>query len=168
MNTQLKNLTAVIKNFRNKEYRDLYVENHIKDGLAFQIRGMRKGRRLSQSELADKIDTEQSAVSRLEDPDYGRYSIDTLMKLASAFDVALLVRFITFGELADRTTSMNEATIDVPSYNNDRGLKVWAGDKNVQLYRLSSDEDLAVNMQSDTTTNEIVQKSFGGENQPNA
>lgn len=125
MNTRTKNIRHLASKFSNKEFRDLYVDSHITNGVSFQIRGMRKGRKWSQKKLATEIGTQQEAISRLENPDYGRFSLDTLKKVAAVFDVALLVRFIPFSELAARTTSMTRRTIDVPSYSEDDGLNEY-------------------------------------------
>lgn len=94
---------------QNKEYRDSYVSANLKNGLAHQIRTNRELRNLSQTELAAKcgVKTKQEAISRLEDPAYGNYSINTLLKIAAALDVALLVKFVPFSkfliETADKT-----------------------------------------------------------------
>src|SRR5690554_2415184 len=75
------------------EYRQAYAEAAIEQGIAWQIRANREARNLSQTELAKKIGTRQSAVSRLEDPEHGGHTIPTLLKLAHAFDCALSVKF---------------------------------------------------------------------------
>jgi transcriptional regulator with XRE-family HTH domain len=77
------------------------VESQISRDLAYQIRSMRERESLSQTDLAKKLDTSQNAVYRLESPGYGKASISTLKKVAEAFDVALVVRFVPFGELVD-------------------------------------------------------------------
>lgn len=51
--------------------------------------------------MADKIGTNQNAVYRAENPNYGKQTITTLKKIAAAFDVALVVRFAPFSELLD-------------------------------------------------------------------
>ena len=55
----------------------------------------------SQEALAEKVGMNQNAISRLENPDYGKPTLTTLKRLAAAFDVALAVRFVPFGELVD-------------------------------------------------------------------
>jgi len=55
----------------------------------------------TQSVLAEKLDTNQNAVYRLESPDYGKATLTTLKKVAAAMDVALVVRFVPFSELVD-------------------------------------------------------------------
>ena len=55
----------------DEEFRQGYMVASVEEGLAGQIRAMRKDRRLTQSQLAEKLNTTQSGVSRLEDPEYG-------------------------------------------------------------------------------------------------
>ena len=86
--------------FDDPEYRSAYVDAMVSNSIAFQIRAMRQKRGLSQQQLANLLQTTQNAVSRIENPDYGRASVATLKSVARAFDVALLVKFVSFGELA--------------------------------------------------------------------
>jgi transcriptional regulator with XRE-family HTH domain len=55
----------------------------------------------SQQELARNVGMNQNAVSRLENPSYGKPTITTLKRLAASFDVALVVRFVPFSQLID-------------------------------------------------------------------
>jgi transcriptional regulator with XRE-family HTH domain len=87
----------------NAEYRKAFVEAHAKDSIAFQLRMMRKAMQWDQKQLAEHAFGDpklQSMVSRYENPDYGKYSLNTLLELAAAFDVALVVHFAPFSELA--------------------------------------------------------------------
>jgi transcriptional regulator with XRE-family HTH domain len=91
----------------NREYRQAYVEAAIEQGLAWQIRANRKSRELSQEQLAQQIGTQQSAISRLEDPTYGSHSIETLLTLAHTFDCALSVRFVPYSTLARESLDLS-------------------------------------------------------------
>ena len=64
----------------------------------------------------------QPTISQLEDPNYGRFSLATLIKLAEAFDVGLAVRFVPFGELVDWTTNLNEDRLVPLSYDDERQM----------------------------------------------
>ncbi|HXA48566.1 MAG TPA: helix-turn-helix transcriptional regulator [Burkholderiaceae bacterium] len=77
------------------------MEASIEQGVAWQIRINRKKRNLSQDDLAELIGTNQSAISRIEDPEYGKHSLDTLVSVANAFDCALSVKFIPYSKLAE-------------------------------------------------------------------
>jgi transcriptional regulator with XRE-family HTH domain len=86
---------------RGKRYRIQFVESHLSKTIAYQIRATRDKLGWSQSDLAAHAGMTQNGISRLESPDYGKYTISTLKKLAAALDVALIVRLIPFSELAD-------------------------------------------------------------------
>lgn len=75
--------------------RRAFVEAEVVTGIAHQIRVIRQERGWSQKELAKRLGTTQAAVSRLEDPSYGRPSIKTLLEVSRVFDVGLQVRFVS-------------------------------------------------------------------------
>lgn len=112
----------LLTELEDKEYRDAFVEGHIRTGAAYQIRALRNARNWSQDELGRRVDTSQSVIARLENPDYGKFSLSTLAKLASAFDVGLLVRFVSFSELLDRTRDLSPERLNAPSFTVDPGL----------------------------------------------
>jgi len=85
---------------------------------------MREREKWSQEELAKRVGMNQNAISRLENPFYGKPTITTLKRLATAFDVALIVRFAPFGELVDwvsgtpRTNrGLSSESLGVPSFD---------------------------------------------------
>jgi transcriptional regulator with XRE-family HTH domain len=86
---------------RGKEARTQFVSSHVDKGIAFQIRALRDKQDLSQEDLSRMVGMNQNAISRLESPQYGRPTITTLKRLAAAFDVALIVRFVPFSQLVD-------------------------------------------------------------------
>jgi transcriptional regulator with XRE-family HTH domain len=53
-----------------------------------KIRGMRKERKLTQTELAARIGIQQSDLSRMEKGEY-RISLDTLFKILAEFNVSI-------------------------------------------------------------------------------
>jgi len=98
------------------EYRQAYLEASIEQGLAWQIRANRKQRGWSQEDLANKIGTGQSAVSRLEDPAYGGHSMATLVSIAHAFDCALIVKFAPYSELGRLSEDLSPKALYAPSF----------------------------------------------------
>jgi hypothetical protein len=64
-----------------------------------------------------------NAISRLEDPEYGEFTVKTLLRLADAFDLGLVVRFAAFSELATWGRQVNVSSYTPPSFANDRGLR---------------------------------------------
>jgi len=87
------------KKFSHKGYRDAFVRRNLISSLAHQIRINRKSRGWSQKQLADKIGSKQSVISRYEDTAYGKHSLATLLEIANALDVGLEVKFTSFSRL---------------------------------------------------------------------
>jgi len=101
---------------RDPEIREHTVASQIKIGIPFQIRAIREKRGLTQDDLAKKIGTTQNTISRLENPKTGKPTIKTLLRLARAFDVGLLVRFVPFGFYGDVINATDSSHIEIPSY----------------------------------------------------
>jgi HTH-type transcriptional regulator / antitoxin HipB len=99
------------------EIRQHTVTSQIKIGVPFQIRAMREHRGWTQTVLAEKLGTTQNTISRLENPRTGKPTITTLIRLAEAFDVGLLVRFVPFGFYKNVIESMDSTHVEVPSYD---------------------------------------------------
>jgi hypothetical protein len=66
--------------------------------------------------------TSQNAISRIESPNYGKASLTTLVKLASFFDVGLIVRFAPLSEIANWTMGLSTTSVDVPNFASDPGF----------------------------------------------
>jgi transcriptional regulator with XRE-family HTH domain len=99
-----------------KEYRDALVESAIGDTIAVQLKKLREKSGLHQSELAAKANMAQPRIAVLENPDYDKYTLNTLKRLASALDVGLIVRFAPFGEVDDWVTGFSPQSADVPTF----------------------------------------------------
>lgn len=74
------------------------MESNLAEGIAAQIRAMRDRQRMNQSDLARAAGMSQNNLSRLENPDYGKYTLSSLKRIAHALDVALVVRFVPFSQ----------------------------------------------------------------------
>ncbi len=66
--------------------------------LAMQVREMRLQRGWSQAELAQRAGIEQATVSRLESAKALNVTVNTLIRIAGAFDVAFIGRFVSHGQ----------------------------------------------------------------------
>src|SRR5262249_18551523 len=69
-------LRSLIEKFRDKAYRDSYIAAHTRRFLARQMRKFRGEK--SQVAFGDVIGKRQTVVSRLEDPNYGKWTLQTL------------------------------------------------------------------------------------------
>lgn len=109
----------LVRRLKDFAYRHAWIESHIKNGIAFQIRAMRKAAGWDQKKLAEVAlgkSELQSMISRYENPDYGKYSMRTLLDLARAFDVGLVVRFEPFSELIKWEENLIHTDLAVPSF----------------------------------------------------
>jgi ribosome-binding protein aMBF1 (putative translation factor) len=68
-------------------------QTHREMALGMKIQAIREAQGMTQKDLADKIGTQPSAISRIEDADYDRHSISVLQKVADALDMLLLIDF---------------------------------------------------------------------------
>jgi len=96
--------------------RAAYVEAETVTALAHQIRAIRIQRGWTQSELAKKLGTTQAAVSRLEDPSYGKFALSTLLELARVFDAGMQLRFVSFVSMLSETFIPSAKAREVPSF----------------------------------------------------
>ena len=95
-------MKKTFERIENKSRRSQYLANQIRLGLRFQMRALRKARgNMTQDELAKSIGSQQTAISRVENHNADRLSIPTLLKLAEAFDVGVVVRFEPIDDLVE-------------------------------------------------------------------
>ena len=113
----------LIESLRDKEYRHHFASAGIRRGLAEQIREMRLDRGWTQADLARASGKVQETISQLENPNYGSYTLKTLQRLGEAFDVALIVRFAPFSQLADWIAGLSPQDLAVPDFDHDPGLR---------------------------------------------
>ena len=78
---------------KNKAFRKAYEEESQRLEIAYKILQLRKRQKLSQKELARKLDTTQSVVARMESGQQN-FTTDTLQRIASAFKRDLEVKFV--------------------------------------------------------------------------
>jgi ribosome-binding protein aMBF1 (putative translation factor) len=78
----------------DQEMRDLMATESENLKIAKQIYELRTAAGLSQLQLAHKINTTQSVISRLEDADYEGHSLPMLQRIARVLDNNLEVRFV--------------------------------------------------------------------------
>jgi transcriptional regulator with XRE-family HTH domain len=87
--------------FQDEEARHAYADNALNTTVAAQIKALREKQKMNQQKLAEAVGTKQSGISRLENVNYTTWNVETLRKLARAFDVRLRISFEEFGTLPD-------------------------------------------------------------------
>jgi transcriptional regulator with XRE-family HTH domain len=111
-----------------KEMRDAYLGAQTRTKIVEQIRTIRSQRGWSQGEFAKQLGKPQSNVSqRLENRQYGGFTLSTLLEIASAFDVGLIVEFVPYSEFLRRTDDLSQKALGVVAFNR-ASLDLLCGD----------------------------------------
>ena len=112
----------LLEKLQRKPYRHAYLGQHTRRGIAYQIRALRDQRKWKQGTFAKMLGKPQSVVCRLEDPDYGKVTVQTLLEVANVFDVALEVRFVRYSSFICNTRDVSVVSMQVPEFKDDMGL----------------------------------------------
>ena len=107
---------------RNPAYRKAFVASQINIGIPFQIRALMKTRGWTQEKLAERTGMLQPRISAMLKPGKVRPNIETLRRIAEAFDCALLVKFAPFSELALWSESFDPENFNAPAFEEDHGF----------------------------------------------
>jgi len=94
-----------------------YLSAQTRTKLSNQIRTLRTDRGWSQGDFARILSKPQSNVSRLENRQYGKFNLTTLFEVASACDVGLVVKFVTYEEFLRDTEDLSEAALRVRGFD---------------------------------------------------
>jgi DNA-binding XRE family transcriptional regulator len=79
---------------KSREMAELIEQEQANLDIARKIYELRAEAKLSQAELARKVGTTQSAISRLEDADYDGHSLEMLRRIAAALEKRVEIRFL--------------------------------------------------------------------------
>jgi transcriptional regulator with XRE-family HTH domain len=107
------------KDLRNREFSEGYAESFLDTFVATQVKVLREQRELTQKQLADKLDTSQGVISRIEDAEYGSWNVKTLKKIARVLDVRLHISFETCGSLIGEMKRFGRKSLERVPRNED-------------------------------------------------
>jgi transcriptional regulator with XRE-family HTH domain len=115
--------SRLAEKLRDPEYRKAFVASQINIGIPFQIRAMLKNRPgWTQATIANRAQMLQPRISGLMTPGKTRPNIDTLRRIAEAFDCGLVVRFAPFSEMAKWSDEFDPDSFSVPDFDHDAGF----------------------------------------------
>ena len=113
----------VFEKLKDPDYRKAFVAAQINVAIPFQIRALLRSRPgWTQATIAEKTGMRQPSISGLLTPGKTRPNIETLRRIAEAFDCGLMVRFAPFSELAKWSENFDPESFNVPSFDNDPGF----------------------------------------------
>lgn len=134
----MKNISDLVNKVRdafgNKEYRHAYIDEFLNISIATQIKVLREQRGWKQEDLAREANMKQPRISVMENVNYSSWSINTLKKLAEAFDLVLHVSFESFGERLKDISQFNRTALEKPSFKDD---PVFAEERAVSVAALA-------------------------------
>ena len=107
---------VLLEKLTNSSYRDAFVSEEIDIGLPMQLRAMREARGWNQKYVAEKMETKQPRFSLMERPGYGNFSLNTLKRLASIFNVGLIVSFVPYSEMIEFNNAFSRKRLAIPSF----------------------------------------------------
>lgn len=156
----------LVAKLENKAYREAYVIEHVKTSVPLQIHHLREQRDLTQAQMAEQAKTTQTVISRLEDPNYGNLTVNSLLKIASALDIGLLIKFVPFSRLLVEFQDLSPQALSARPFTEELAmLKKWAAKK--------KDEEIAAQAKNTSTSpisrgipTALEAKSLGKDRQP--
>jgi transcriptional regulator with XRE-family HTH domain len=112
----LNTTSKLAEKLQDKDYRSAFVASQIEIGIPFQIRSLMTQRGWTQDQLAEKTGMRQPSISGLMRPGKTKPNIETLRRIAEAFDCGLAVRFVSFGDLVDWSDSFEPDSFSVKGF----------------------------------------------------
>src|SRR5271170_7018505 len=82
-----------VQRLKNRVFRRKFFRSSAQEDVAQQIRELRRKLKMRQVDLAKAAHMKQSAVSRIEQADYSRWSFNTILRIADSLDARVSVRF---------------------------------------------------------------------------
>lgn len=135
--------SKLFSKLHNSEYRKAFVASQINMGIPFQLRALLRDSRWTQQELAGRADMRQPRISAMLKPGGAKFTLETLRRLAEAFDVGLMVKFVPFSELAQWSYEFDPDGFHVASFDAEMGEIIGSVARATTTETRSADDDLA-------------------------
>jgi transcriptional regulator with XRE-family HTH domain len=111
-----------VRQLGESEMRHAYMADQTRTRIALQIKALRDQaeRRWSQTELGRRSGKPQNVISRIENPDYGQLTLQTLFDIASAYQLPVYVDFPEWEDWLLRMKDMDPKSLHRQSFDVER------------------------------------------------
>ena len=120
--SKTNDFSEVVKSIlaQSPELADMVQEEICNSDIAEKIYEIREKSGMTQKQLAQKIGTRQSVISRIEDADYDKHSLTLLRRIAHALGKKVVVDFYDLPSYCKHTVSSEEFSVTWNSWSNTR------------------------------------------------
>jgi transcriptional regulator with XRE-family HTH domain len=118
----MREKSELIKRLKSWKYREIYIRSKVNVSLPSQIRALRLKQELTQKSLASKTQMKQPRISAMEKPGATKFNIETLVRVAAAFKVGLIVKFAPLSEMLAWENGFSQDNFDVVTFERDAWL----------------------------------------------
>ena len=125
----------LLSSLTDEAYRRVFVQERVRSSVALQIQSLRVQRKMTQKQLGDAIGMAQTWVSKLENPEYGKMTVSTLLRLANEFDTDLEIKFRPFSKSIHDLTRQGPDYFQVPSFGEEREMGILAPERLIESAR---------------------------------
>jgi transcriptional regulator with XRE-family HTH domain len=176
-----------VRQLSDREVRHEFAADQIRARIALLIRSLREqlDRNWTQAELGERAGKPQNVISRFEDPNYGKMSLQSLFDLANAFDLPVWIDIpewedwlTMIGDVPDRTTKRSSFDLarlveratspkdeDLPAVSGGAASAAAEAIRNMIISAPQNPQVLSASMNSDvspTTANEAATQAIDG------
>jgi len=111
VNSRMRRGQGLLDKLEDKDFRDAFVSSTVASRIAVRIFNLRKKMNWTQEKLAKEAGMKQARISVLEQADYENFSFNTLKRIAAAFDVAVVVDFVSLPEFLKWSENLSAETV---------------------------------------------------------
>ncbi len=124
---------TISKLVSEKAARESYIRAKLNHLIPSQIKALRLRKKWTQKQLGEESDMKQARISAMEKPGEVSFAIDTLIRVAAAYKVALQVSFVPFSEMLGWDNNYSQDEFAVTPIDKDEEFLSPASSKEIRL-----------------------------------
>lgn len=129
-----------VRQLSDAEVRREFVADQVRARIALLIRSLREqpDRNWTQTELGERAGKPQNVISRFEDPNYGKMSLQSLLDIAAAFDLPVWIDMPSWEDWLELTANVLELTSQRAGFNAERLIELAAKAQEAQISMITA------------------------------